>query len=42
LFAAAAAGGASKEFALLFLLGFAGTFFLGSGKYSVDAVAGRR
>jgi len=38
----AATGGASKEFALIFLFGFAGIFFLGSGKYSVDAIAGRR
>ncbi|MBZ4675978.1 MAG: hypothetical protein JG782_597 [Anaerophaga sp.] len=37
----AASGGASKEFALLYFLGFAGLFFLGSGKYSVDAYFGR-
>ena len=36
------AGGASKEFALLYFVAFAGMFFLGSGKYSVDAIAGRR
>lgn len=36
------AGGASKEFALLYFVAFAGMFFLGSGKYSVDAMAGRR
>lgn len=35
-------GGASKEFALIYFIGFAGTFLLGSGRYSVDAVAGRR
>ncbi|PWE00944.1 DoxX family protein [Marinilabilia rubra] len=35
-------GGASKEFALLYLIGFAGTFFLGSGRFSVDAIAGKR
>mgnify|MGYP006312885871 FL=1 len=38
LFAAAAQNG-SKEFALLFFLGFLGTFLLGSGRYSVDAMA---
>lgn len=41
LFAAAAGGGASKEFALLFLFGFAGTFLLDSGRYSLDAIARR-
>ncbi|MFO8000333.1 MAG: DoxX family protein [Marinilabilia sp.] len=41
LFSAAAQNG-SKEFALLFFLGFAGTFLLGSGRYSIDAIAGRR
>jgi len=40
LFAAAAQNG-SKEFALLFFLGFAGTFLLGSGRYSVDAISRR-
>lgn len=35
-------GGASKEFALLYFIAFAGIFFLGSGRYSVDAIAGRR
>jgi putative oxidoreductase len=40
LFASAAQGG-SKEFALLFFLGFAGTFLLGSGRYSIDAIAGK-
>jgi putative oxidoreductase len=38
----AGSGGASKEFAFLYLLGFAAIFFLGSGKYSVDAIGGRR
>ncbi len=42
LFAAAAEGGSSKEFALLFLLGFLGTLLLGSGKYSVDAIIGKK
>ncbi|WP_291855127.1 DoxX family protein [Marinilabilia sp.] len=36
------AGGASKEFALLYFIAFAVTFLLGSGKYSVDAIAGKR
>ncbi|PRZ01293.1 DoxX family protein [Marinilabilia salmonicolor] len=36
------AGGASKEFALVYFIAFAATFFLGSGKYSVDAIAGKR
>lgn len=40
LFSAAAQNG-SKEFALLFFLGFLGTFLLGSGRYSVDAIARR-
>jgi putative oxidoreductase len=35
-------GGASKEFALLYFIAFAGIFFLGSGRYSFDAIAGRR
>ena len=38
LFMAAAKGGGSKEFALVYLLGFLGIFFLGSGKYSIDAI----
>jgi putative oxidoreductase len=41
LFASVAQGGASKEFALLFLLGFMGTLLLGSGKYSVDSLIGK-
>jgi putative oxidoreductase len=36
------AGGASKEFALVYLIAFAGIFFLGSGRYSVDSIAGRK
>ncbi|MFW6043267.1 MAG: DoxX family protein [Marinilabiliaceae bacterium] len=40
LFAGAAQNG-SKEFALLFFFGFLGTFLLGSGRYSVDAIARR-
>ena len=35
-------GGASKEFALLYFIGFAGLFLLGSGRYSVDGLTGRR
>lgn len=42
LFAASAAGGGSKEMAVLFLLGFLGTFFLGSGKYSLDRLLGKK
>jgi putative oxidoreductase len=38
LFAAVAKGGASKEFALVYLVGFLGTLLLGSGKYSVDSL----
>ena len=36
-FAYQAAGGGSKEMALLFLFGFLGIAFLGSGKYSLHA-----
>lgn len=39
---AAAAGNGSKEFAMLYLIAFIGIFFLGSGRYSIDAIAGRR
>lgn len=42
LFAAASQGGGSKEFALLFLTGFLGTLLLGSGKYSIDGLIGKR
>ncbi len=35
-------GGASKEFALIYFIAFLGIYFLGSGRYSVDAVTGRR
>ncbi|WP_026475419.1 DoxX family protein [Alkaliflexus imshenetskii] len=42
LFMASAAGGGSKEMALLFLLGFLGTFFLNSGKYSLDAMISKK
>lgn len=35
-------GGAAKEPAILFLLGFVGTFLLGSGKYSVDALLSKK
>jgi len=38
LFAAVAKGGASKEFALLYMIGFLGTLLLGSGKYSGDSL----
>ncbi|MFW6350933.1 MAG: DoxX family protein [Bacteroidota bacterium] len=34
--------GPSKEFALLYFFAFAGIFFLGSGRYSVDAISGKR
>lgn len=37
-FAANAIGGRSKEMAMLFLFGYMGVFFLGSGKYSVDGL----
>lgn len=36
------AGGASKEFALIYFVAFFGIYFLGSGKFSVDAIAGKR
>lgn len=42
LFAAAAQGGGSKEMAILFMLGFLGTMFLGSGKYSLDTLLSKR
>lgn len=38
LFASVAKGGASKEFALVYMVGFFGTLLLGSGKYSVDSL----
>lgn len=38
LFAAQAQSGGSKEMALLFLFGFLGTMFLGSGRYSLDGL----
>ena len=38
----AGSGGASKEFAFLYLLAFVTIFFLGSGKYSIDALLGKR
>lgn len=41
-FAYQAKGGGSKEMAMLFLFGFAAIAFLGSGKYSLDAVLGRK
>jgi putative oxidoreductase len=41
LFMANASGG-SKEVALLFLFGFLGTFLLGSGKYSLDAIISKK
>jgi len=37
-FAVNAAGGSSKEMAMLFLFGYLGVYFLGSGKYSVDGL----
>src|SRR5690606_31075248 len=42
LFAMSAGGGPSKEMALLYLLAFAGTMILGSGRYSVDALIGKK
>lgn len=42
LFAMSAGGGSSKEMALLYLLAFAGTMILGSGRYSVDALIGKK
>jgi len=37
-FAMNASGGGSKEFALIYLAGFVAILFLGSGKYSLDAL----
>lgn len=37
-FAVNAAGGSNKEMAMLFLFGYLGVYFLGSGKYAVDRV----
>ncbi|TCO06012.1 DoxX family protein [Natronoflexus pectinivorans] len=36
------ADGGSKELALLFMTGFLGTFFLGSGKYSLDGLISKK
>ncbi len=38
----AASGGGSKEFAAIYLIGYLGILFLGSGKYSLDALIGKR
>jgi putative oxidoreductase len=34
----AASGGGSKEFAAIYLIGYTAILFLGSGKYSLDAI----
>jgi putative oxidoreductase len=38
----AASGGGSKEFAAIYFIGYLGILFLGSGKYSIDALIGKR
>ncbi|GAO30575.1 DoxX family protein [Geofilum rubicundum] len=38
----AASGGGSKEFAAIYLIGYLGIFLLGSGKYSLDALIGKK
>lgn len=38
----AASGGGSKEFAAIYLIGYLGILFLGSGKYSLDALIEKR
>lgn len=38
----AASGGGSKEFAAIYLIGYLGILFLGSGKYSLDALIGKK
>lgn len=38
----AASGGGSKEFAAIYLIGYLGILLLGSGKYSVDALIGKK
>ena len=38
----AASGGGSKEFAAIYLIGYLGILLLGSGKYSLDAIIGKR
>lgn len=38
----AASGGGSKEFAAIYLIGYLGILLLGSGKYSLDALIGKK